>query len=499
MHHRSCFFSLFSGLAAGCSCVFFGEGKSITCFVMADDSPKPKADQAGGKKKEDFEFAKILGEGSYSTVVLAKDKSNGSKYAMKVLEKKHIIKEKKVAYVNREKEVLSKIKHPLFVRLYFTFQDSDKLYFGLSFAERGEITPYLRKVGCFDEACTKFYIAEIVEALDYLQQIRIIHRDLKPENILLNEQWHVQITDFGTAKILEPGSSRCRADSFVGTAEYVSPELLTSKNACYASDLWALGCILFQFTAGFPPFHAANEYQCFQKITKGEFSIPDGFPVSIADLVQKILVLDPSKRLGAEECGGFGPLKAHAFFADIKWEKLMDSEPPPIKAYLPGQGLHSDVNVVDSMDVQDDHDDFDGSLLLAGLGLSDTFSKPRAQSDDRRALLAKQEAESPWAPFCNGELIVRTGLVDKRKGFSCKRRQLICTDGPHLYYVDPVAMVLKGEIPWSDHMQLEMKNFKTFFIHTPDRTYYLEDPSGEAQHWVNLIEELQKKKKKSAR
>ncbi|XP_065176242.1 3-phosphoinositide-dependent protein kinase 1-like [Sycon ciliatum] len=459
---------------------------------MADDNQKAKADV--GKKKEDFEFAKILGEGSYSTVVLAKDKSNGQKYAMKILEKKHIIKEKKVAYVNREKEVLSKIKHPLFVRLYFTFQDSDKLYFGLSFAERGEITPYLRKVGCFDETCTKFYTAEIVEALDYLHQLRIIHRDLKPENILLNEQWHVQITDFGTAKVLEPGSSQCRADSFVGTAEYVSPELLTSKNACYASDLWALGCILFQFTAGFPPFHGANEYQCFQKITKGEYSIPDGFPAPIADLIEKILILEPTERLGAEEKGGFGPLKQHDFFEDIKWDTLMEQKPPPIKAYLPGQDLHSDMNVLDGMDA-DGQDDFDGSLLLAGLGLADQSKPLASQSDDRKALLAKQESNSPWSPFCNGELILKAGLVDKRKGFSCKRRQLICTDGPHLYYVDPVAMVLKGEIPWSEHMQLEMKNFKTFFIHTPNRTYFLEDPSGEAQQWVTLIENLQKKKK----
>ena len=463
---------------------------------MADDNQKPI-----GKKKEDFEFAKVLGEGSYSTVVLAKDKTSGTNYAMKILEKKHIIKEKKVPYVNREKEVLSKLKHPLFVRLYFTFQDTDNLYFGLSFAERGEITPYLRKVGCFDETCSQFYVAEIVEALDYLQQLRIIHRDLKPENILLNDEWHVQITDFGTAKLLEPGTSQCRADSFVGTAEYVSPELLTSKNACYASDLWALGCILFQFTAGFPPFHGANEYQCFQKITKGEYSIPEGFPASIADFVNKVLVLDPADRLGSVESGGFGPLKSHEFFSGIEWDKLVHQKPPPITAYLPGQDLHSDVNVVDGMDMDGEHDDFDGSLMLASLGLADQ-SKPTTgsgESDDRKALLSKQQSESPWAPFCNGELILRSGLVDKRKGFSCKRRQLILTDGPHLYYVDPIAMVLKGEIPWSEHMQLEMKNFKTFFIHTPNRTYYLEDPSGDAQRWVNLVEDLQKKKKKSGR
>jgi 3-phosphoinositide dependent protein kinase-1 len=89
--------------------------------------------------------------------------------------------------------------------------------------------------------------------------------------------------------------------------------------------------------------------------------------------------------------------------------------------------------------------------------------------------------------FVNNELIVRTGLIDKRKGLFSKRRQLILTDAPRLYYVDPVAMELKGEIPWSSSMRVEIKNFKIFFIHTPNRTYYLEDPTGNGKNWVDII------------
>ncbi|EXX77803.1 Pkh1p [Rhizophagus irregularis DAOM 197198w] len=108
----------------------------------------------------------------------------------------------------------------------------------------------------------------------------VIHRDLKPENILLDEKMHVKVTDFGTAKILEQnaeGEEDDRANSFVGTAEYVSPELLKEKAACKSSDFWALGCIIYQLIAGRPPFKGANEYRTFQKIVNLEYSFPDGF------------------------------------------------------------------------------------------------------------------------------------------------------------------------------------------------------------------------------
>lgn len=102
---------------------------------------------------------------------------------------------------------------------------------------------------------------------------------------------HIKITDFGSAKMEDENDEvDARANSFVGTAEYVSPELLTEKMATKASDLWALGCIIYQLLAGRPPFRAGNEYQTFQKITKLEYSIPNGFPPAAKDLVEKLLV-----------------------------------------------------------------------------------------------------------------------------------------------------------------------------------------------------------------
>ena len=104
--------------------------------------------------------------------------------------------------------------------------------------------------------------------------------------------------------------------------------------------------------------------------------------------------------------------------------------------------------------------------------------------------LEKQKLESPWHKFIEGHLILKMGIIDKRKGLFAKRRQFILTEGPELYYVDPKAMVLKGKIPWTKELKPEMKNFRIFFVHTPHRTYYLEDPESHATDWCKKIEQV---------
>ncbi|KAK3721779.1 serine/threonine protein kinase [Vermiconidia calcicola] len=300
------------------------------------------------KGVKDFNFGRTLGEGSYSTVLAATDRQNLKEYAIKVLDKRHIIKEKKVKYVNIERDTLNRLtEHPGVVRLYYTSQDERSLYFVLDLASGGELLGVLKKMGTFDVECTQFYGAQILDSVAYMHSRGVIHRDLKPENVLLDRSMHTKITDFGTAKILPdpkahgagnnitPGSpidgaEEDRANSFVGTAEYVSPELLNRSNACKASDLWAFGCIIYQLLAGRPPFKAANEYLTFQKILNLEYSFPDGFPAAARDLVERLLVLEPANRLPVDH------IMSHEFFDGVQWGKeLWRQKPPRLKSYVP--------------------------------------------------------------------------------------------------------------------------------------------------------------------
>lgn len=329
------------------------KGAAVGVRAELDSNGKPVL-RSVKKGVRDFSFGRTLGEGSYSTVLAATDRQTLKEYAVKVLDKRHIIKEKKIKYVNIEKNTLNRLtEHPGIVRLYYTFQDEKSLYYVLDVASGGELLGVLKKIGTFDEECTRFYGAQILDAVDYMHSRGVIHRDLKPENVLLDDQMHVKITDFGTAKLLtdplatsKPTNNRglpdmdnnnnntteedSRATSFVGTAEYVSPELLTDKNACKASDLWAFGCIIYQLISGRPPFKAPNAYQTFQKIVGLDYEFPAGFPPAARDLVERLLVLDPTRRLTIEH------IKNHEFFDGITWGRgLWRMKAPRLKPYVP--------------------------------------------------------------------------------------------------------------------------------------------------------------------
>ncbi|NXT66020.1 PDPK1 kinase, partial [Chaetops frenatus] len=273
-------------------------------------------------------------------------------------------------------------------------------------------------------------------------------------------------------------SLTARANSFVGTAQYVSPELLTEKSACKSSDLWALGCIIYQLVAGLPPFRAGNEYLIFQKIIKLEYDFPEKFFPKAKDLVEKLLVNICAFLL---ECSTlvlvnfitdqydnllsqFGCMQVSSSASSHSLSAAETSTPQPSGGNIE-QYIHDLDNNSFELDLQ--------------------FSE-----DEKRLLLAKQAGGNPWHQFVENNLILKMGPVDKRKGLFARRRQLLLTEGPHLYYVDPVNKVLKGEIPWSLELRPEAKNFKTFFVHTPNRTYYLMDPSGNAHKWCKKIHEV---------
>lgn len=310
---------------------------AATMVEQVTDSQGVVRSRVVRKGVEDFEFKGELGSGSYSTVLLALDKQSLRQYAVKVLDKNHIIKERKVKYVDIEKRTLNRLgDHPGIIRLYFTFQDRQSLYFVLDYAPNGELLNLIKTTGSLNEKCARYYACQLLDAIEYMHENGVIHRDLKPENILLDYKVRVKITDFGTAKLLEEDPETnaypkdTRADSFVGTAEYVTPELLVNKQQGKSSDIWAWGCVLYQMIAAAPPFQGATQYLTFQKVSKIQYSIPPGFPFLVRDLLKHILV-KASQRWSIEE------IKKHEFFDGQDWSRkaLWTTLPPKPGPYRP--------------------------------------------------------------------------------------------------------------------------------------------------------------------
>jgi 3-phosphoinositide dependent protein kinase-1 len=282
----------------------------------------------------DFEFGRVLGEGSFSTVIYAEEPAKKRSYAIKVLDKRHIIKEKKVKYVTIEKDVLNKLQHPFVIKLYYTFQDTASLYFVTEYCPNGDLLGLLREKGRFDFLGARFYIAELIKGVEYIHSESILHRDIKPENILLDHHYHIKIADFGSAKILDSEPTPTQQDparraSFVGTAEYCSPELLNEKIASFASDVWAIGCTLYQMLVGIPPFKGTNEYQTFQKIINLNFVLPEELEESAKSLISEILVIDPLKRIELQS------IPSTSFFTDFEWNELEKQNAPKMSFLEP--------------------------------------------------------------------------------------------------------------------------------------------------------------------
>jgi len=478
------------------------------------------------KEEKDFFFGRIIGEGAFSTVYLSRDIDRDKEFAIKVCNKNHIIREKKTEAIKREKETMLKVSSnwsesaPFFVQLYATFHNHENLFFVLSYARRGDMLKFIKKMAAKEVDVTQFYAAELVQAVEHLHKLRIVHRDLKPENILLSADMHILITDFGSAKILtevEPEEQQNRRNSFVGTAQYVSPEILTSSGSGPASDLWALGCIIYQMVTGFPPFQSQSEYQIFQKIQGLEYSFYEGFDTKARDLVTKLLVIEPKERIGAEDDDGYPSIKRHPFFENIDFDSLFKSTPPQIQSYVgelecsdsvwerfpnmqPGMGpaemsrmLKIQMEEGSREDSGSDTEERDPdlcSLSSEGSCLPASGNIGDLSDEERTRLLNQQMQNNEYHQFAEGRLILKQGILDKKKGLWSRRRMFLLTEGPRLFYVDPKEKVLKGEIPWSAEMRTEMRNFRIFFVHTPNRIYYLIDPTSFATKWCEAIDSV---------
>jgi serine/threonine protein kinase len=300
---------------------------------------------------DDFEIIKPISRGAFGRVFLAKKRTTGDLFAIKVLKKADMIRKNAVESILAERDILINVRNPFVVRFFYSFTCRDNLYLVMEYLNGGDLYSLLRNLGCLEEDIVRVYIAEVVLALEYLHSEGVVHRDLKPDNLLIAHDGHIKLTDFGLSKVglinstddlagpavsgtslLDEEESRLAASeeqlerrkkrSAVGTPDYLAPEILLGTGHGATADWWSVGIILFELIVGIPPFNAEHPQQIFDNILNRKIPwphVPEEMSAEAHDIIDRFLTEDPHQRLGAR---GAAEVKQHIFFKDINWDTL---------------------------------------------------------------------------------------------------------------------------------------------------------------------------------
>ncbi|PSS05096.1 Phototropin-2 like [Actinidia chinensis var. chinensis] len=307
-----------------------------------------------------FKPIRPLGCGDTGSVHLVELKGTDELYAMKAMDKTIMLTRNKVHRACIEREIISLLDHPFLPTLYTSFQTSTHVCLITDFCPGGELFAVLDKqpMKIFKEESARFYAAEVVIGLEYLHCLGIIYRDLKPENVLLQRDGHVVLTDFDLSfmtsckpqilkhPLLKKRRSRSQplptfvaepvtqSNSFVGTEEYIAPEIITGAGHSSAIDWWALGILLYEMLYGRTPFRGKNRQKTFANILHKDLTFPSSIPVSLSarQLIHALLNRDPARRLGSNS--GANEIKQHPFFRGITWPLIRCMSPPPLDVPL---------------------------------------------------------------------------------------------------------------------------------------------------------------------
>lgn len=339
--------------------------------------------------KSMFTKIKPIGVGAFGEVTLVRKIDTNHLYAMKTLRKADVLKRNQVAHVKAERDILAEADNEWVVKLYYSFQDSDVLYFVMDYIPGGDLMSLLIKLGVFEESLARFYIAELTCAVESVHKMGFIHRDIKPDNILIDKDGHIKLTDFGlctgfrwthNSKYYQPNEhsrqdsmepvedwnneecrcksmkplerrrrqehQRCLAHSLVGTPNYIAPEVLQRTGYTQLCDWWSVGVILYEMLVGSPPFLANTPAETQYKVINWETTLHIPKQANLSkesmDLILK-LCTSADNRLGKNA----SEVKAHPFFYGIDFEKGLRRQPAP---HIPKIEYPTDTSNFDPVD-----------------------------------------------------------------------------------------------------------------------------------------------------
>ncbi|CAK84960.1 unnamed protein product (macronuclear) [Paramecium tetraurelia] len=280
-----------------------------------------------------FNFLYVIGIGGFGKVWRVEHKKNGQTYAMKemskalyqyiLISKGSLLKKVQILVIN-ERSILSNLKHPFLVNIYFAFQDRENLFLVLDYMQGGDLRYHIGRMRRFSEDQTRFFMACIFLGLEHMHSKNIIHRDIKPENLVLDKNGYVRITDLGIARVLRPDN----AQDTSGTPGYMAPEVMCRQNHSYAVDYFALGVIGYEFMLGKRPYTGRSRKEIRDQILAKQVQIkrseiPDNWSLESADFINRLIQRKPANRLGFNEPQ---ELRQHSWFKNFPWQKLYNKE-----------------------------------------------------------------------------------------------------------------------------------------------------------------------------
>ncbi|PKA52447.1 Serine/threonine-protein kinase KIPK [Apostasia shenzhenica] len=329
-----------------------------------------------------FRLLKKLGSGDIGTVYLVELTGSDCLYALKVMDIEFLESRRKILRAQTEREILQMLDHPFLPTLYAHFTSDNLSCLVMEYCPGGDLHVLRQKqlCRCFSEPAARFYVAEVLLALEYLHMLGVIYRDLKPENILVREDGHIMLSDFdlslrcnvnptllksslGTRDTAKRLSGPCpqnncinplclqpsclagqtfplpqllvepidaRSNSFVGTHEYLAPEIIRGDGHGNAVDWWTFGIFLYELLFGRTPFRGSCDEETLKNVVTESLKFPETPAVSFhaKDLIRGLLIKEPVNRLGAAR--GATEIKQHLFFEGLNWALIRCTAPPEI-------------------------------------------------------------------------------------------------------------------------------------------------------------------------
>ena len=491
---------------------------------------------------DEYTIIKELGSGSYTKILLAKYNLNENEYALKQIDKKLVDKFEKHYEIHIEKQCLIQLKHPNIVKMNKAFQDDNYLYFALEYCSNRDLGRLINCLGKFNYKLAQFYSAEILSAIIYMHKEGIYHRDIKPENIGLDEFMHLKLFDFATAdkinKYFDIKSMRfvplnknivanienenCEnnivklekyhilllSHLFVGTPEYISPEVLEHNYPLIGPgvDIWALGVMIYLFFTGITPFNAKKESELLENIKNVKYSFDNtDIPDDAKDLISKILVKDPKQRIGYNS-KDYSEIKNHPFFKGINFDELEYEAPPvsEIKEILEKVGYkitkseekkkEDSKNKIQkdlyegSKDMDDSDEDDENEIQNKRLSASNLLemTNPNLKVEVEATSSGKTINENSNS---NEDVVLLEKKIEKKSPwFHYNTRILKFFSKGHIDYIDPKTKELKGSIFINSDCHANLVDNNKFEIETLNRTFTFKHKNKRVlKEWVDKI------------